>query len=67
MSAWQELVYGTAAFSLSFVLGVLTGNHLLTRQQKHRARKIARAQRRLTEQHRSSLGGFREAYAEAED
>jgi hypothetical protein len=49
VSALQLAGYGLAALLLAFVLGVMTGNHLLTRHQRHRSRKIAEAQRRLNE------------------
>jgi hypothetical protein len=49
VSVLQFVVYGLAALLLAFILGVMTGNHLLTRHQRHRSRKIAEAQRRLNE------------------
>jgi hypothetical protein len=54
VSLLQLVGYGLAALLLAFVLGTLTGNHLLTRHQRRRSRKIAEAQRRLNEARRET-------------
>ena len=54
MSALGLIGCAVAVVLIAFLLGALTGNHLLTRHQRRRSRQIAQAQRAFNERARAS-------------